>query len=203
MTSVAATAPARRHDARRPGLVLVGAMVAVMWAVEVLDSALPADLDAAGGIRPRALEGLDGVLLAPFLHGGFGHLVGNTLPFVVLGAVIALGGLFRVAAVTAIVAAVSGLGVWLLAPASTIHVGASGLVFGFATYLLARGLYSRRAIHLVTGLVVLVLYGTTLLFGLVPTPGVSWQGHLFGAVGGVLAARVLHAAARSQRARTA
>ena len=84
---------------------------------------------------------------------------------------------------------VGGLGTWLIAPADTIHIGASGLVFGFAAYLVARGVFSRRALHLGVGLAVLAVYGTTLLFGLVPTPGVSWQGHLFGAVGGVVAAQ--------------
>ena len=102
-------------------------------------------------------------------------------------------GLARVAAVTAIVAVVGGLGTWLVGPAGTVHIGASGLVFGFASYLLVRGFFSRRPLHLIVGVAVLLVYGTTLLFGFVPTPGVSWQGHLFGAVGGVLAARVLHA----------
>jgi membrane associated rhomboid family serine protease len=97
-----------------------------------------------------------------------------------------------VAAVTAIVALVGGIGTWLTAPDGTVHIGASGLVFGFASYLIARGAYTRRPLHLLGGLLVLAVYGTTLLFGLVPTPGVSWQGHLFGAAGGVVAARALH-----------
>ena len=132
-----------------------------------------------------------GIALAPVLHGGFGHLIGNTIPFLVLGGAIALSGLARIAAVTAIVAVVGGLGTWLTAPANTVHIGASGLVFGFAAYLIARGIYSRRALHLGAAVVVIGVYGTTLLFGLVPTPGVSWHGHAFGAVGGVIAARLL------------
>jgi len=91
---------------------------------------------------------------------------------------------------------VAGLGTWLLAPSNTNHIGASGLVFGFASYLVARGIFSRRPLHIAAGLVVLAIYGTTLLFGFVPTPGVSWQGHLFGAVGGVVAARAIHATTR-------
>jgi membrane associated rhomboid family serine protease len=182
-----------REDRSR-ALVLVAAMAALMWVVEVVDL-VAGDLDSAG-IRPRDAEGLIGVALSPFLHGGFGHLIGNTIPFLVLGAAIALGGLARVAAVTAIVAVVGGLGTWLTAPDGTVHIGASGLVFGFASYLIARGAYSRRALHLAGGLLVLAVYGTTLLFGLVPTPGVSWQGHLFGAVGGVVAAWALHAERR-------
>jgi len=114
------------------------------------------------------------------------------VPFLVLGAAIALSGLARVVAVTVIVAVVGGLGTWLTAPAGSVTIGASGLVFGFAAYLVARGVYTRRAVHLAGALVVLGVYGTTLLFGLVPTPGVSWQGHAFGAVGGVVAAWLLH-----------
>ena len=175
---------------RTAGFLLVAALVTVMWAVEVVDI-VAGDLDASG-IRPRDPDGLVGVLVSPFLHGGFAHLIGNTIPFAVLGAAIALGGLVRVATVTAITAVVGGLGTWLTGPDGTVHIGASGLVFGFAAYLVARGAYSRSALHLTGGLVVLAVYGSTLLFGLVPTPGVSWQGHLFGAVGGVVAARVLH-----------
>jgi membrane associated rhomboid family serine protease len=115
----------------------------------------------------------------------------------VLGAAIALSGLARVLAVTATVAVVGGLGTWLVAPAGTDHIGASGVVFGYATYLIARGVFSRKLVHLAVGLVVLGVYGTTLVLSLVPADGISWQGHLFGAVGGVIAARVLDARDRA------
>jgi membrane associated rhomboid family serine protease len=189
-------APSRSPAAedRIRGVTLVVAMVIVMWALEVVDL-VGGHLDS-DGIHPRDVDALPGVALAPFLHAGWGHLIGNTIPFLVLGFTIALGGLARTAAVTVIVALVAGLGTWLLGPAHTNHIGASGVVFGFATYLVARGAWSRRPVHLVVGLLVLGIYGTTLMFGLVPTPGVSWQGHLFGAIGGVVAARVLHAATR-------
>src|SRR5215217_5834183 len=165
-------------------------MVAVMWLVEVYD-AVGGDPDSAG-IRPRDPDGLVGVPLSPFLHGSWGHLIGNTIPFVILGAAIAIGGLVRVAIVSGIVIVVGGLGTWLTAPSNTIHIGASGMVFGFAAYLIARGAYTRTAWHILAGLAVLAIYGATLISGFVPTPGVSWQGHLFGAVGGVVAARFLH-----------
>ena len=180
----------RRAPGRTSGLVLVVAMIVLMWAVEVVDL-VAGDLDSAG-IRPREPEGLVGIVASPFLHGNFGHLLGNTIPFAVLGVAIALGGLVRVLAVVALTAAVGGIGTWLTAPDGTVHIGASGLVFGFAAYLMVRGAYSRQALHVLGGLVVLLLYGSTLLLGLVPTPGVSWQGHLFGAIGGLVAARVLH-----------
>lgn len=192
------TAHRRTDQERIRGLALVAGMVAVMWAVEVVDL-VAGDLDSAG-VRPRDTEGLAGIALSPFLHGGFAHLIGNTIPFLVLGAAIALGGLARIAAVTVIVAVVGGLGTWLTAPAGTIHIGASGLVFGYATYLVVRGVYSRRPLHLGAGLVVLAVFGATLVSGLVPTPGVSWQGHLFGAIGGAVAAWVLDRGARASRA---
>ncbi len=183
--------PTIQPPSRFGGLIFVAAFVAVMWVVEIVDL-VAGDLDSAG-IRPREVDGLVGIALAPVLHGGFGHLMSNTVPFLVLGAAIALSGLARIAAVTVIVALVGGIGTWLIAPSATVHIGASGLVFGFAAYLIARGVYSRRVLHLAAGLIVIVVYGTTLLFGLVPTPGVSWQGHAFGAVGGVVAAWLLDA----------
>ena len=185
-----------RNAPTRQALGLLAAAIAIMWVAEVVDLALGGDLNRYG-IEPRDPDGLIGIVTAPFLHAGFGHLVGNTIPLAVLGVVIALGGALRLLAVTAIVALVSGLGTWLVAPAGTEHIGASGIVFGFATYLIARGVFSRRLAQLGVGLVVLALWGATLLRGLVPEAGISWQGHLFGALGGVLAARLLHAGARA------
>jgi membrane associated rhomboid family serine protease len=182
--------PRRNERERTGGFLAIGAMVILMWAVETVDI-VAGDLDSAG-IHPRDPEGLTGVVASPFLHAGFGHLIGNTIPFLVLGAAIAVGGLMRTLLVTGIVMAVGGLGTWLTAPSNTVVIGASGLVFGYATYLVARGAYSRTPLHVISGLVVLVIYGSTLLVGLVPTPGVSWQGHLFGAIGGIVAARAVH-----------
>jgi membrane associated rhomboid family serine protease len=169
---------------------LLLAMVLLMWGLEVVDTVADHRLDRLG-IEPREVDGLDGVVAAPFLHVGFGHLLANTVPFVAMGLVIALEGAWRLAGVTAIVAVVSGLGTWLIAPADTIHLGASGVVFGYATYLIARGLFNRRPLEIAIGVVVAVLWGGALMAGLEPQRGISWQGHLFGAIGGVVAARVL------------
>jgi membrane associated rhomboid family serine protease len=171
-------------------LVLVVGLVSAMWLVELLDL-LPRTPFDSWGIRPRSLRGLLGIPVAPFLHSGFGHLIANTLPFLVLGAAIAIGGVRRFLLVTAIVLAVSGAGVWLFASPGTVHLGASGLVFGYLTYLLARGLFARNPMWILGGVVVLVIYGGV-LWGLVPRIGVSWTGHVFGAAGGVLAAWLLH-----------
>ncbi len=179
-----------RREKQRDGLLVVAAMIALMWLLEVVDVIAGHRLDAYG-IDPRSAEGLPEVVSAPFLHLGFDHLISNTVPFAVLGAAIALSGAARVLLVTAIVGLVSGLGVWLIAPAGSVTLGASGLVFGYASYLLFRGLFDRSALELVVGVVVGAIWGTALLGGLVPQEGISWQAHLFGALGGLLAARLL------------
>ena len=170
------------------GVILV--MVAVMWGLEIVDVAAGHRLDQLG-IEPREPDGLLGVATAPFLHAGFGHLASNTVPFVALGLVIAFSGLMRLAAVTVTVMLVGGLGTWLLAPDNTEHIGASGVVFGYAAYLIVRGIFNRSVGQLALAAVVVLFMGGALLGGLVPRSGVSWQGHLFGALGGVVAARVL------------
>jgi membrane associated rhomboid family serine protease len=172
---------------RTNALLLVVAMTALMWLTEIVDQVGFGDLDNYG-IHPRDAGGLPEVLAAPFLHVGFGHLISNTVPFVVMGAVIALGGIARVALVTLVVALVSGLGTWLIASSDSVHLGASGLVFGYAAYLVARGLLSRRLTELAVGALVVAIWGFGLLQGLLPQERISWQAHLFGAIGGVIAA---------------
>jgi membrane associated rhomboid family serine protease len=191
--NVSDTAP-RGADPRRTALLILFGLVALMWIVEVVDVAVDHRLDRYG-IEPRDVDGLDGVVAAPFLHVGFGHLLANTVPFVTMGVVIALEGPRRLVLVTVIVALISGLGTWLVASPGTIHVGASGIVFGYATYLIARGVFNRSGAELAIGAAVVLVWGGALLGGLEPQRGISWQGHLFGAIGGVVAAR---AAARER-----
>lgn len=192
MTVAPAPAPSPATDAQRTaGVRAVLGLTGVMWVLEVVDLVSGNRLDAFG-IEARDVDGLIGIVFAPFLHFGFGHLIANTVPFVLMGLVIALGGAARVLAVTAIAGVVSGLGVWLVGPESSITAGASGVVFGYAAYLVWRGVVARSALYLAVGAVVVAVWGTGLLSGLLPQAGISWQGHLFGAVGGVLAARLLH-----------
>ncbi|HYI36615.1 MAG TPA: rhomboid family intramembrane serine protease [Thermoleophilaceae bacterium] len=172
------------------GAQVLLAIVALMWVLEIVDVALDHRLDDYG-IEPRDPDALPGIVSSPFLHAGFGHLIGNTIPLVVMGLAIALAGAKRLVAVTLLVGLVAGLGTWLTAGANTETIGASGLVFGYATYLMTRFFFSRSVSDLLLGLGVLVLWGASLLASLAPTPGVSWQAHLFGAVGGVVAARVV------------
>lgn len=172
-------------------LLPVLAMLALMWGAEVVDTALGGDLDRFG-IRPRQLDGLEGIVLAPLLHSGFGHLIANSLPFLLMGVAICLSGARRFVHVTFIVGLIAGVGTWLAGSTGSLHIGASGLVFGYLTYLVSRGMFDHRIGYLVGGLITLFVYGGV-LWGLVPRPGVSWQGHLFGALGGVVAAGALHA----------
>ncbi|CAN5684951.1 rhomboid family intramembrane serine protease [soil metagenome] len=171
--------------------VVVALLVAVMWLVEIVDLLPHTNLDQ-WGVRPRQLDGLVGIVTSPFLHNGIPHLISNTIPFLVLGGFIATSGIARYFQVTGLIALVAGLGTWLIGPSGTDHIGASGIVFGYVTYLIARGLFEKRLVYLAVGAIVVFLYGGV-LWGLVPRPGISWQMHLFGAVGGVVAARVLHA----------
>jgi membrane associated rhomboid family serine protease len=188
--------PARKSgsvvDAARisSGIKLLVAIVGLMWLSEIVDTALHGRLDRYG-IIAREPDGLFGVITAPFLHLGFGHLISNTLPLVTLGAIIAISGALRLFSVTAIVTTIGGLGTWLISPPHTITIGASGLVFGYAAYLIARGIFNRRIGQVLIGVIVVLVWGSALLGGLLPQDGISWQGHLFGGVAGVLAAWIL------------
>jgi len=180
------------------GLILLAGIVALMWFVELLNVIDSGGLDAEGGIYPRNVGHLWAIFTAPFLHENFyPHLVDNTIPLVFMGAIIALRGAGKLALVTLIVIVVGGLGTWLVSPANTDTFGASGLVFGYATYLFARGLFDRSALEILTGAVVGVVWGGVLISSVVPQPGVSWQGHVCGGLGGIIAAWLL-AGRRSQ-----
>lgn len=169
------------------GLQLLALLIGLMWVSEIVDSVLGHRLDAYG-IIPRDAEGLIGIVTAPFLHLGFGHLIANTLPLITLGGLVALSGATRLIAISAVIALVGGVGTWLVSPPNTITIGASGLVFGYAGYLVSRGLFTRRIGQVLLGVLVVVLWGGALLSGLMPQAGISWQGHLFGAIGGLVAA---------------
>ena len=169
--------------------VLMAGWIALLWVLEAVDVVSHGALEGLG-IRPREAGQLWDVVPAAFVHFGFAHVAANTLPLLVLGFCAALGGVVRFLAVALLVIVVSGLGVWLIAPAHTNTAGASGLIFGLFAYLLVRGFVDRRPWDVVMGVLVAVVYGS-ILWGVVPgTSGISWQGHLFGLVGGVVAAFV-------------
>jgi membrane associated rhomboid family serine protease len=170
---------------------ILGGTVALMWIVEFFDLIVFQGRLDYFGIIPGSIIGLRGILFAPFLHGNFVHLAANTIPFVTLGWLIMLRETSDFLLVSAISMIVSGLGVWLFAPPNSIHIGASGVVFGYLGYLLFRGYFQRSPGSIFLSLFVGSLYGS-MIWGVLPTQiGISWQGHLFGFIGGAIAARLL------------
>lgn len=183
----------RTGQDQREGIVLLAGIVALMWVMEVINTLDSNRLDN-DGIWARNVGRLWGILTAPFIHASFQHLIDNTVPFVFMGLIIALAGAARLALVTVIVILIGGIGTWLVSPGGVPTIGASGVVFGYATYLFTRGFFNRSALELLTGLIVGVVWGAALVASVVPHAGVSWQGHVSGAVGGVVAASVLRRA---------
>lgn len=187
------------------GATIVG-FVALLWIIEAVDQISGHRLEHEG-IRPLEADGLWGVLFAPLLHANWQHLLANTGPALVLGFLVTLAGLSRFFLATAIVWVVGGLGTWLIGDVGsscgpTDHIGASGLIFGWLTFLVVFGFFTRRIWQIIVGVVVLVCYGG-ILWGAVPVlnmcGGVSWQGHLCGALAGVLAAYLLSGSEREAR----
>jgi membrane associated rhomboid family serine protease len=188
--------PTERHEerwtARLPGaLTMVALTLALLWGLELVDSATNGRLDTYG-IRPRTVSGLEGIPFAPFLHAGFGHLFSNSTVFAVLGviayAAVPLGRFLGLIVITMVS---SGLGAWLFGEPNTLVVGASGVIFGLLGFLLFRGLAERSAGAITVSIMMLLIYGGT-ISGILPgMPLVSWQSHLFGFIGGAGAAFVL------------
>jgi membrane associated rhomboid family serine protease len=179
-----------RRAALFEGAAVIGGMLALMWLLQIINAIDGQALDT-DGIYPRSLAGFPGIISAPFLHAGFGHLIGNSIPLVILGLVVAAAGARRVIEVTLVVLAIAGLGTWLTGPSHVSTIGASGLVFGYAGFLIARGFFTRSFGALAIGVAVALLFGISLASDLVPQSGVSWQDHLFGAIGGIAAARLV------------
>jgi membrane associated rhomboid family serine protease len=166
--------------------ILLGS-VAIAWGLEIVDTIFHGYFDRFG-IQPRRFAGLPGVLASPFLHLGFGHLTSNTVPFLVLGGMVLIGGRKVFITATLFIMVVGGTALWALGPGGTNHVGASGLIFGYLGFLLARGIFEKSVVWIVVSVGILLLYGG-MLNGVFPVqPGISWQGHLFGFIAGVLAA---------------
>ena len=183
----------------RPGwaALIMLLLLAGMWMLELVDQLSGNQLDQLG-IHARDVDGMPEILTAPFLHAGWDHLISNSLPFLVLGFLVLISGMARWLVASMIIIVISGLTAWFLTPANTIILGASGLIFGWLTYLLARGLWSRRPAQVVIAVLVLLVYGG-LIWGVFPgNSGISWQAHLGGAIAGVLAAWLLHRRASRQ-----
>ncbi len=172
----------------RPAAITIGAFGVVLVIVQIVNSLTSYQLVSTLGIQPRTLGGLWGVLAAPLLHNGWGHLAANIVPLLIFGFLILVSRWQQFVAVTVLVWLVSGIGVWITGPSGHVIVGASTLVFGWLAFLVLRGFFSRHGAQIVLGVLLLAMWGG-IFWGLLPgKEGISWQGHLFGALGGALAA---------------
>jgi membrane associated rhomboid family serine protease len=174
----------------RLAVKIAAGFVALLWLIQLSDSALdlgPADF----GVRPREWSGLPGILFAPLLHGGFEHLLANTPPLLVLGTAMLY---LYPNCVTVVLPAIylgPGVAVWLFARGGAAHVGASGLVYGLASYIFVAGVIRRDRRAIAAALVVCFMYGA-LVWGVLPIKfGVSWETHLAAALIGVVLAVAL------------
>jgi membrane associated rhomboid family serine protease len=183
-------------------LKVVAGSLGVLWAVEIVNLLAFGGRLAALGIHPRSLLGLLGILTAPFLHASLGHLIANSIPLAVLGLLTTSRRCMDYAVVAVSSALTSGLGAWLLGGSDTVVVGASGVIFGFLGFLMGRGIFERRAGAVVLSVLVTVVFGG-MLWGLLPflVPGVSWQAHVFGFIGGLIPARILGREIRKRKGR--
>ena len=167
-------------------------LIAVMWLIEIADLFFfNSQLDLYG-ISPRETQGLWGILTAPFLHGGFGHLMSNTFPLLILGSLILFRSVEEFWIATLVSMGVGGGGVWVFGEPGSYHIGASILVFGYIGYLLLRGYLENSPNGILISILVLIFYGGTLAQGVLPVAaGISWEGHLFGCIGGLMAAHAV------------
>ena len=172
-------------------IYVLGSIILFMWLLEVADQFIFGTRLDGFGVRPWSIDGLRGILFAPFLHAGFGHLIANTVPFLVLGWLVMIKQVRDFVLVTFIVMIISGLGIWFFGSPISVHLGASSLIFGYFGFLLLRGYFERSPRSIFFSVIVAVFYGG-LLWGVLPgQAGISWQGHLFGFVGGGLAAYLM------------
>jgi len=173
----------------KPRMKLLGGLLLLMWAV-FLVTALSGGALLSLGVIPRTAIGLRGILFAPLLHGSLAHIVANSIPFFLLGWLVMLRDSGHFLPVTIFATLGSGLAAWLLGAPGSVHVGASGVIFGYLGFLITAGWYERSVASILLSVVVIVLWGG-MVFGVLPgQTGISWQAHLGGFIGGVLAARM-------------
>ena len=176
-------------------VTLVAALLGFMWALELVDFVAMGHFNRYG-IVPRSVDGLWGILWSPWLHGDFNHLIANTGPFLVLGTLVALRGMRDFMVATLAIMVLGGLGVWLTGGSHSVHIGASGLIFGYFGFLLIVGITERSFKWILVTVLVAVLY-SGILWGVLPNQqGISWQGHLFGFLSGLWIGRKVGSEAR-------
>ncbi|MDK8896189.1 rhomboid family intramembrane serine protease [Corynebacterium sp. MSK006] len=175
----------------RTGLACAVGYLVVLWAVHLVNVFLFGGNLVALGIHPLDPSSLWHIATAPVLHADFSHLTSNSVPGAIFAFLVGLSGRRAFWEVTAFVVVVGGAGTWFFGGVGTNHIGASMLVYGWLIYLLIRGIFNRSLGQIALGVVLFISY-SGLLWGVLPgTPGMSWQAHLFGAIGGVLAGMII------------
>ena len=170
---------------------ILAASVATFWIIFILNEVIFGGRLNALGILPHRFIGLRGILFAPFLHGNFYHIAANTVPFVILGWMVMLRNTKDFYFVSFMSALVGGLGTWLIGRPNSVHIGASGVIFGYFGYLLFRGYFEKSFVAIAISIALAMGYGG-MIWGVLPTRSyISWEGHLFGFIGGILAAKLL------------
>jgi membrane associated rhomboid family serine protease len=189
---VARTEPPFDPQSWSGALIVMALFAGLIWGVQIVNATQDYRLDRFG-IKAREVDGLWGLVTMPFLHASYAHLMSNTAPLVLVGWVLLLSGVRVWAVVTGFVVVVGGALTWVAGPGDGVVVGASGMIFGWLGYLLARAYFSRKIRWIVVAVLVLVFFGT-LLVGLVPSfdSGVSWQAHVCGFAAGVGVGALLH-----------
>lgn len=177
----------------RTPLTIMGGFIVLLWVIEFVDQFVFGGSLDSFGVRPRTITGLWGILWAPFLHGGFRHLFANTGPILVLGTIVMLSRPLRdFFKISFIVILIGGFGTWLIAPSGQVHLGASGLIFGYFGFLVLSAYFERSCRAIVIALVVLLLYSGIIWGALPQGNGISWQTHLFGFIGGCVSAYLIY-----------
>lgn len=180
--------------------IVLSVFIAALWVIQAVNWVTGYDLNVTFGLVPRQIYGLDGVFGMPILHGSFGHLMANTAPLLLMGGLLAATATRALLAINAVIVGLGGALVWLLG-SPAIHIGASGLIFGWFGFLITRGLVDRSPIALGAAILVGLLYGS-MIWGVLPgQPGVSWEAHLFGALAGSVAALTIRTHVHAPRLR--
>lgn len=182
--------PVKHNTALKEFKILITGL-AIFWIVEIADFLVfNGSLDSYG-IQPHNTIGLRGIIFAPFLHGGFNHLIANSIPFLTLGwlTMVQETNDFYIASIMS--ALIGGLGVWVFGSPQSVHIGASILIYGYLGFLLLRGYFQKNFPSIALSIFVAIVYGS-LIWGVFPSQmGISWQGHLFGFIGGAIAAKMV------------
>ena len=172
-------------------ITIILVFLGLIWAIWLIDNMFQQRLSSSFGVRPRTTSGLIGIIISPFLHGGFNHILNNSLGFVLFASLILLRDIKSFFIVSIIAILFSGLGIWLFGGSDTNHIGASGLIFGYFGYCISTGFFEKKIMIVLFSILIIIGYGSMILGVLPLKQGVSWEGHFFGLLGGIVSAYIL------------